>query len=90
MAGVCQAGDILGLIDGDVALIGTELATTGVTLLDRMLAAGGELVTLILGADAPADLATTVDTHVRGAHLAVDTVIYEGGQRSCPLLIGVE
>jgi DAK2 domain fusion protein YloV len=90
MAGVCQAGDVLGLIDGDVAVIGATLAATATAVLDRMLAAGGELVTLILGADAPADLATTVDTHVRGAHLAVDTVIYEGGQRSCPLLIGVE
>ncbi|MEW2522368.1 DAK2 domain-containing protein [Actinacidiphila alni] len=90
MAGVCQAGDVLGLIDGDVAVIGADLTTTATALLDRMLASGGELVTLILGADAPADLATTVDTHIRGAHLAVDTLIYEGGQRSCPLLIGVE
>jgi DAK2 domain fusion protein YloV len=90
MAGVCQAGDVLGLIDGDVAVIGATLAETATAVLDRMLAAGGELVTLILGADAPADLAAAVDVHVRAAHLAVDTVIYEGGQKACPLLIGVE
>lgn len=29
MAGVCQAGDVLGLIDGDVAVIGADLAGTG-------------------------------------------------------------
>lgn len=57
MAGVCQAGDVLGLIDGDVAVIGADLAATAVTVLDRMLAAGGELVTLVIGSTAPADLA---------------------------------
>ncbi|MFD3454242.1 DAK2 domain-containing protein [Streptomyces sp. NPDC058691] len=90
MAGVCQAGDVLGLIDGDVAIIGGNLVETGITVLDRMLAAGGEMVTLVLGAGAPADLAGRLEAHVREGHLAVDTVVYAGGQERCPLLIGVE
>ena len=53
MAGICQAGDVLGLVDGDVAVIGPDLTATAVAVLDRMLAAGGELVTLVLGAEAP-------------------------------------
>ncbi len=90
MAGVCQAGDVLGLIDGDVAVIGAGLAETAVAVLDRMLASGGELVTLVLGATAPADLATRIRTHVLEHHLAVDTVTYDGGTDAAPLLIGVE
>ncbi|MDF3289216.1 DAK2 domain-containing protein [Streptomyces silvisoli] len=90
MAGVCQAGDTLGMIDGDVAVIGRDVAHTAVTLLDRMLAAGGEMVTLVLGEDAPPDLADRLRSHVRESHLAVDTVLYEGGQGSRLLLIGVE
>ncbi|WP_031518962.1 DAK2 domain-containing protein [Streptomyces sp. NRRL F-5123] len=90
MAGVCQAGDVLGLIDGDVAVIGADVAGTAARVLDRMLAAGGEMVTLVLGATAPEGLAPRLEAHVRDTHLAVDTVIYEGGQPSCPLLIGVE
>ncbi|WP_431960661.1 DAK2 domain-containing protein [Actinacidiphila sp. bgisy160] len=90
MAGVCQAGDVLGLIDGDVAVIGGNLVETGIIVLDRMLAAGGEMVTLVIGADAPADLADRLEAHVRDSHLAVDTVVYDGGQQTCPLLIGVE
>ncbi|MEU9114748.1 DAK2 domain-containing protein [Streptomyces sp. NPDC048483] len=90
MAGVCQAGDILGLIDGDVAVIGSGLAATAMTVLDRMLSAGGEMVTLVLGADIPASLAQRLEAHVRERHLAVDTVVYEGGQHAAPLLIGVE
>ncbi len=90
MAGVCQAGDVLGLIDGDVAVIGAELAATAETVLDRMLAAGGEMVTLVLGAGVPDSVADRLQRHVRGGHLAVDTVVYRGGQQSAPLLIGIE
>lgn len=90
MAGVCQAGDVLGLIDGDVAVIGSEVAQTARTVLDRMLSAGGELVTLVLGDESPQGLAEALEAHVREKHLAVDTLVYEGGRHSAPLLIGIE
>ncbi|MEU1052638.1 DAK2 domain-containing protein [Streptomyces sp. NPDC005876] len=89
-AGVCQAGDVLGLVDGDVAVIGSDVTATAETVLDRMLAAGGELVTLVLGDDAPEDVADRLETRVREAYLAVDTVVYRGGRQGSPLLIGVE
>ncbi|MFI1334431.1 DAK2 domain-containing protein [Streptomyces sp. NPDC020845] len=90
MAGVCQAGDVLGLIDGDVAVIGDGIAGTAETVLDRMLAAGGELVTLVVGADVPDGVAEHLERHVRDGHFAVDTVIYHGGQPGVPLIIGIE
>ncbi|MFD0042529.1 DAK2 domain-containing protein [Streptomyces anulatus] len=90
MAGICQAGDILGLIDGDVAVIGADVPATARTVLDRMLAAGGELVTLVLGEDVPDALADALEEHVREGYLAVDTVVYRGGHQRAPLLIGVE
>jgi dihydroxyacetone kinase-like predicted kinase len=89
-AGVCQAGDVLGLIDGDVAVIGDDLARTAEDVLDRMLSGGGELVTLVLAADAPPTLASRLEAHVRGRHLAVDTCVHHGGRLHAPLLIGVE
>ncbi|MBQ1161624.1 DAK2 domain-containing protein [Streptomyces sp. A73] len=89
-AGVCQAGDVLGLVEGDVALIGNETVRVATDVLARMLAAGGELVTLVLGADAPEGLAAALEHHVRSCHLAVDTVVYEGRQQEAQLLIGVE
>ncbi|MBO1414493.1 DAK2 domain-containing protein [Streptomyces sp. FH025] len=90
MAGVCQAGDVLGLIDGDVAVIGTGLAEVGESVLDRMLGAGGELVTLILGEGADSALADRLVAHVRQQRPEVDSVVFHGGQESTPLLIGVE
>ncbi|MGI5348577.1 DAK2 domain-containing protein [Streptomyces sp. CA-250714] len=89
-AGVCQAGDVLGLIEGDVALIGTETVPVARDVLARMLAAGGELVTLVLGAEVPEGLAAELEHYVRTSHLAVDTVVYEGRQLEAQLLIGVE
>ncbi|MEV6261787.1 DAK2 domain-containing protein [Streptomyces sp. NPDC051784] len=90
MAGICQAGDVLGLIDGDVAVIGEDYSGTARTVLDRMLSAGGELVTLVLGEDVPDALADELGAYVREAYLAVDTVVYRGGHQAAPLLIGVE
>lgn len=90
MAGICQAGDVLGLIDGDVAVIGSDVTATAETVLDRMLQAGGELVTLVLGDEAPAGVAERLEARVREAYLAVDTVVYAGGRQEAPLLIGVE
>ncbi|MGW2711892.1 DAK2 domain-containing protein, partial [Streptomyces sp. NPDC001356] len=89
-AGVCQAGDVLGLIDGDVAVIGTDVTATARTVLDRMLQAGGELVTLVVGDEAPGTAAAQLEARVRESYLAVDTVVYRGGRQGALLLIGVE
>ncbi|GGS88923.1 DAK2 domain-containing protein [Streptomyces cinerochromogenes] len=89
-AGICQAGDVLGLIDGDVAVIGADVTATARTVLDRMLQAGGELVTLVVGDEAPGAVAGHLETHVRESYLAVDTVAYRGGRQGALLLIGVE
>ncbi|MEU6374696.1 DAK2 domain-containing protein [Streptomyces sp. NPDC046909] len=90
MAGICQAGDVLGLIDGDVAVIGSDVTAAAETVLDRMLSAGGELVTLVLGDEAPESIADHLEARVRESYLAVDTVVYRGGRQGALLLIGVE
>ena len=90
MAGVCEPGQVLGYVDGDVAVVGDDPVATGRAVVDRLLAAGGELVTLVVGADAPPGLAEELRAHVRAEHPVVDTVVYDGGQEGYPLLVGVE
>ncbi|WP_448318048.1 DAK2 domain-containing protein [Streptomyces sp. CO7] len=90
MAGICQPGDVLGMVEGDVALIGSDVTAVALDVLDRMLSAGGELVTLVLDDTAPAALAATLEAHVHDRHLAVDTIVHHGGTQGAPLLIGVE
>lgn len=89
MAGPCEPGDVLGVIAGDFAVVGHDLADVASAVLDRLLAGGGELVTLVAGegSDGLADRAAAwVDEH----HPHVDVVVYDGGQERYPLLLSVE
>ncbi|SPT64358.1 DAK2 domain-containing protein [Actinomadura madurae] len=88
--GLCQPGDVLGLIEGDVATIGADVAAVAADVLDRMLSGGGELVTLIAGRHAPPGLAAALEDHLRRAHPDVEVGVYDGDQERYPLLIGVE
>ncbi|MGI5178379.1 DAK2 domain-containing protein [Dactylosporangium sp. CA-152071] len=90
VAGRCQLGDVLAIVDGEVNLIGQDLERTACLLLDRMLLAGGELVTLIAGQGAPPGLGETLRRHVAGAWPFVEVQCYEGDQPHYPLLVGVE
>jgi uncharacterized protein len=90
MAGPCRQGDVLGLADGDVVLIGASVDAVACELLDRMLFLGGELVTLVLGSDADPGLGATLKRHVVGTHPEVEVSVYDGRQPHYPLLIGVE
>ena len=89
-AGICRPGDVLGLLEGDVVLIGTDVEQVGGELLHRMLLGGGELVTIVTGEQAPAGAAERLTEQVEKAHPAVEVVSYAGGQPHYPLLLGVE
>jgi hypothetical protein len=90
MAGICRPGDVLGLLEGDVVLLGSDLEAVALALVDRMLAGGGELVTVVTGADAPGGAGERLRSTVEHTHPAVEVVLYDGGQPHYPLLLGVE
>ena len=90
MAGLCRAGDALGLIDGDFVVVDDDLARTACTVVDRLLTGGGELVTLLVGAEGNDALAGKVADHLHRTRPEVETVILYGGQPRYPLLVGVE
>jgi dihydroxyacetone kinase-like predicted kinase len=87
-AGMCHPGDALGLAEGDVVVVGPDLATVACDLLDRLLGAGGELATLVVGPDAA--LGDAVCAHLSAAHPTVEVARYDGGPGGVPLLVGVE
>ena len=90
MAGICRPGDVLGLLEGDVVLIGDDVEQVGAELLRRMLLGGGELVTVVTGEEAPEGVAERLAEQVERAHPAVEVVSYAGGQPHYPLLLSVE
>ncbi|WP_433415656.1 DAK2 domain-containing protein [Microtetraspora malaysiensis] len=89
-AGLCRPGDVLGVVDGDVALIGADLADVAVRVADRMMSSSSELVTLVTGAVSAAAPEEAVRNHLARVRPDVEVVVYEGGQGGYPLLIGVE
>ena len=89
-AGVCHPGDVLGIVDGDVAFLGSDLAESAREVLGRLLSAGGELVTLVVGADAEPDLAARAAAVLAHDRPDLEVVVVDGGQPVYPLLIGVE
>ncbi|MFD1231923.1 DAK2 domain-containing protein [Pseudonocardia benzenivorans] len=88
--GQCAPGDVLGISDGEVVLIAPDLSVGALWLAHRMLTAGGELVTALLGADADADLGERLAEDLRRTHPEVDVLVYRGGQADYPLVLGVE
>jgi uncharacterized protein len=90
VAGRCRPGDVLALVEGEVNLIGQDLATVCCQVLDRMLTSGGELVTVLTGVQAPPGLVAELTAHVGARWPFVEVHAYEGGQAHYPLLLGVE
>ncbi|QWC85436.1 DAK2 domain-containing protein [Nocardioidaceae bacterium] len=88
-AGPCEPGDALGVIGGDFAVVGDHIETVAVEVVDRLIGAGGELVTLVAGAEGEG-LAQHCADHLAQHHPTVDVAVYEGGQPRYPLLVGVE
>ena len=89
MAGPCAVGDALGVVMGDFAVVGQDLGAVALGVLERLLAGGGELVTLVRGADC-GDLAETCERWLAAEHPSVDVVVHDGGQDRYPLLVSVE
>ena len=88
-AGPCEPGDVLGAIEGDFVIVGDDLLTVANQIVERLLGGGGELVTLVAGAEAD-DLAARCARQVESLHPTVDVVVYAGGQPRYALLVGVE
>ncbi len=89
-AGACRAGDVLGLIDGDVAVIGTDVTGVAAEVIERMLVSGGELVTVVTGAGCPDGCGDALAATVAAGFPLVDVELHEGGQPHYPVLVGVE
>jgi DAK2 domain fusion protein YloV len=88
--GPCSPGDVLGVVDGDVVIVGSDELDVAREVARRLLGSGGELVTVVAGADAPDGLLEAVTTEARGAHHGIEVTLIDGGQPVYSVLLGVE
>jgi len=89
-AGPCEVGDALGVVDGDIGLVGTSVAEVSRGVLGAMLAVGGELVTLVLGSQVEVGFAEALVDWLAATHPTVEVTTVHGGQPLWPVIIGVE
>ena len=89
-AGPCERGDVLGAVAGDVVIVGSDLEEVGIEVVARLLASGGELVTVVGGDDAPPGLTESLGARIESGHRDVEVSLIDGGQPHYALLLGVE
>ena len=90
LVGRCAAGDLLGVIGHDVALIDRDPVASVCAMVDRMLAAGGELVTVLLGDEYDESATRDVLDRLRSSHPEVEVVGYGAGPGRVVAYVGVE
>lgn len=88
--GTCEPGDGIGLMGHEVIVIESDALAAGRRLVDRVLGTGGELVTLLMGAEAPEGFDIELADHISQRHPGVEVMIYQGGQPGDLLQLGVE
>jgi DAK2 domain fusion protein YloV len=89
-AGRCRPGDVLCLADGEVVLIAPDVSVGALWLASRMVTAGGELVTVLLGAGVPDALGEGLAAELHRSHPEVDVVVHRGARPGVPVELGVE
>jgi DAK2 domain fusion protein YloV len=89
-AGTCTPGDGLGIAGDEVLIVGGDVTAAAAGLIDLLLVAGGELVTVLTGDGVDPMVGQALREHVHRQHLGVELVTYHTGHRGDALLIGVE
>jgi DAK2 domain fusion protein YloV len=89
-AGTCRPGDGLGIAGDEVLIVAEDIGAAAIGLIDLLMAAGGELVTVLVGVGVDVALADVLAQHVHDRHPGTELVTYETGHRGDALLIGVE
>ncbi|OBA75907.1 dihydroxyacetone kinase [Mycobacterium sp. 1554424.7] len=93
-AGRCQPGDGLGIAGDEVLIVAADVAGAAIGLLDLLLASGGDLVTVLIGAgiddEARDSVGDVLQDHVHDNHPGTELMTYRTGHRGDVLLIGVE
>lgn len=89
-AGSCEPGDGLGIAGDEVLVVADDVTGAATGLIDLLLVAGGELVTVLIGDGVDPAIADALADHVHRRHPGIEFATYATGHRGDALLIGVE
>ncbi|HVM39349.1 MAG TPA: DAK2 domain-containing protein [Acidimicrobiia bacterium] len=89
-AGPINEGDWMGLDREGVVAVEASAAEAAVRLVEHLVGDDGELVTIVVGAEADPGETERLKERLALAHPGVEVEVQEGGQPLYPYLIGVE
>jgi uncharacterized protein len=90
-AGQIREGDWIGIMRGDgIVSIGGSVVAACEKLLDHLLTADHEILTMVVGADAKAATTDELTAWVAEQHPHVEVEVHRGGQPLYPYLFGAE
>jgi len=90
MAGPCRAGDVLGVVNGDFAIVGSAQEDVAFEVLQRLDLPTAEIVTLVVGRDCREGTPELICERLRHEAPHVDVEVLEGDQETYPLFLAVE
>lgn len=89
-AGYCRKGDVLGVVSGDFAVVGTSIASVATEVFERLDVAKGEIATVIVGAGVDDEQVKAIESWVKTLAPHADFEVYRGGQSKYQLFLSVE
>ena len=88
-AGEIRTGQVIGISEHEVEVVGEDLAEVSERLLD-LLAGDGETLTLLAGNDLSAEHFEEIASRLAAAHPELEVETHVGGQPVYPLIMAVE
>jgi DAK2 domain fusion protein YloV len=85
-----RAGQFIGILDKTIVTTAATSEDAGRQLLERMLAGGGEIVTILTGADADSEEAERIEAWLGERYPDAEVEVQDGGQPLYPFLFAVE
>lgn len=88
-AGKIKAGEVIGIVDHEIEVVGTDVADVASRLLD-VIADGSETLTLLAGEDLDDDTLKRITDALSSAHPDLEVEAHRGEQPLYPLIMAVE
>lgn len=82
--------DYLGIIDGDIQVAETDLISSTIDMVEKMLDEDSEIITIMFGRDSNKEEANQVAEALKNKHSDLEFEIHNGGQPVYNFLISVE
>jgi uncharacterized protein len=88
--GPCEVGDVLGVVSGDITIVGSDVEEVATQVLETLTGPGADLVTMVTGEGAPEGLTDRLEQWLVEQRAGVEVELVDGRQPHYLLLLGAE